>query len=37
MPYRVFDHGFLITKLHHIDYKNYIDGIHGLKDMLHGL
>lgn len=26
----------LITKLDHIDYKNYTDDMHGSKDMLHG-
>jgi len=36
MAYRVFYHDLLITKLHHIDYENYTDGIHHPKDMLHG-
>jgi len=36
MPYRVFDHGLPITKLHHIDYRNHIDSIHGLKGIFHG-
>jgi hypothetical protein len=36
ITYRVFHHDLLMAKLHHIDYKNDTDGIHGSKAMLHG-
>ena len=26
----------LITKLQHIDYRKYTDGIYGSKDVIHG-
>ena len=29
-------HVLLMAKLHYIEYKNYTDGIHGSKYMLHG-
>jgi hypothetical protein len=36
MAYRVFYHGLLITKLHHIDYGNYTDGIYSSKGVIRG-
>jgi len=35
IAYTVFYHDLLISKLHYIDYKNNIDGIHHAKYMLH--